>query len=170
MTYKGPKTLTTALRGAPKTDKKGRYLTVIQRLCGKYGIDTGQKIYRHFGVKQKKASRKGSKVMGTKSGPRRYSEGKVGGPGRSQIYQKGDRTGSWTKSGGITPRHANTGKAWSQERGGGTPIGGPLADTPLTEKAYGKGKGGKMVNRKGVVGYPFVPSQVREQKKRRKGN
>ncbi len=34
----------------------------------------------------------------------------------------------------------------------------------MTEKAYGKGKGGKMVNPKGVVGYPFVPAQAREQK------
>ncbi|MCP4122135.1 MAG: hypothetical protein GY751_10315 [Bacteroidetes bacterium] len=156
------------MRGAPKRDKNGRHLTVIQRLVGKYGIEEGSKIYRHFGVKQKKASRKGTKVRGTKSGPRRYSEGKVGGKGRSQIYQKGDRTGSWTKSGGITPRHANTGKAWSQERGDGTPVGGPLPKTKMTEKAYGKGKGGKMVNPKGVVGYPFVPAQAREQKKKGK--
>ena len=131
MTYDGPKTLSSAMRGAPKRDKNGRHLTVIQRLVGKYGIEEGSKIYRHFGVKQKKASRKGTKVRGTKSGPRRYSEGKVGGHGRSQIYQKGDRTGSWTKSGGSTPRHANTGKAWSQERGDGTPVGGPLPKTKI---------------------------------------
>ncbi len=168
MTYDGPQTLSSAMRGAPKTDKNGRHLTVIQRLVGKYGIDNGSKIYRHFGVKQKKASRKGTKVRGTKTGPRRYSEGKVGGTGRSQIYQKGDRTGSWTKSGGITPRHANTGKAWSQERGAGTPAGGPLPDTKLTEKAYGKGKRGKMVNPKGIIGYPFVPSQARAQKRKAK--
>lgn len=166
MTYDGPATLTTALRGAPKRDKNGRHLTVIQRLCGKYGIDNGQAIYRHFGVKQKKASRKGRKVMGTKTGPRRYSEGKVGGHGRSQIYQQGDRTGSWTKSGGITPRHANTGKAHGMERGRGTPVGGPLPKTKMTDKAYGKGKGGKMVNPKSPVGYPFVPAQAREKKKR----
>ena len=55
MTYDGPQTLSSAMRGAPKTDKNGRHLTVIQRLVGKYGIDNGSKIYRHFGVKQKKA-------------------------------------------------------------------------------------------------------------------
>ena len=48
MTYDGPKTLSSAMRGAPKRDKNGRHLTVIQRLVGKYGIEQGSKIYRHL--------------------------------------------------------------------------------------------------------------------------
>lgn len=168
MTYDGPKTLNTALRGAPKTDKNGRYLTVIQRLCGKYGIAEGQSIYRHFQVKQKKASKKGRQVMGTKGGPRRYSEGKVGGHGRSQIYQDGDRTGSWTKSGGVTTKGANRGKAWYQERGMGSPAGGPIPDTAQSRKTYGKENTGRMRKKGFPTGRAYVPSQVRENRKRKK--
>lgn len=165
MTYKGPKTLNSALSGAPKTDKNGRYLTVIQRLCGKYGINEGQAIYKHFQVRQKKASKRGRQSFGTKTGPRTISEGKVGGHGRSQIYQDGDRTGSWTKSGGITTKGANRGKGHYQERGRGTPAGGPLPDTPLGRKVYGE-SAGKMPKKNYPSGYTFVPSQVREKKKR----
>ena len=165
MTYKGPSTLNSALSGAPKTDKNGRYLTVIQRLCGKYGINEGQGIYKHFQVRQKKASKRGRQVQGTKSGPRRISEGKVGGHGRSQIYQDGDRTGSWTKSGGITRKGANRGKGWYQERGYGTPAVGPLPDTEEGRKVYGE-SAGKMTKAGFPSGYTFVPSQVRERKKR----
>ena len=104
--------------------------------------------------------------MGTKSGPRRYSEGKVGGHGRSQIYQGGDRTGSWTKSGGVTPRHANTGRAYFQERGVGGPVGGPVPDSPVARKAFGKDRAGKMMKKGYPTGYPFVPSQVRERKRK----
>jgi hypothetical protein len=164
--YDGPSTLSSALSGARKTDKNGRHLTVMQRLVAKYGIQKGTRIYKHFGVKQKRASPKvRGKTRGTKSGPRRYSEGRVGGAGRSQVYQKGDRTGSWTPSGGYTTSYANSGKAWYQERGYGTPVMGPVPDTPLAGKAMGEKARGRYVNPAGIVGYPFVPAQQREQKK-----
>ncbi len=166
--YTGPSTLSSALSGARKTGKNGKHLTIIQRLVAKYGIEKGSKIYKHFGVKQKRASPKvRGKVRGTKSGPRRYSEGRVGGAGRSQVYQKGDRTGSWTPSGGHTTRFANSGKAWYQERGLGTPVAGPIPDTELAGKAMGQKRRGMFVNPAGIVGYPFVPAQQRERKSRK---
>lgn len=166
--YTGPSTLSSALSGARKTGKNGKHLTIIQRLVAKYGIEKGSKIYKHFGIKQKRASPKvRGKVRGTKSGPRRYSEGRVGGAGRSQVYQKGDRTGSWTPSGGHTTRFANSGKAWYQERGLGTPVAGPIPDTELAGKAMGQKRRGMFVNPAGIVGYPFVPAQQRERKSRK---
>jgi hypothetical protein len=166
--YSGPSTLSSALSGARKTGRNGKHLTIIQRLVAKYGIDKGVKIYKHFGVKQKRASPKvRGKTRGTKSGPRRYSEGRVGGAGRSQVYQKGDRTGSWTPSGGHTTRFANSGKAWYQERGYGTPVAGPVPDTDLAGKSMGEQLRGHFVNPAGIVGYPFVPAQQRERKSKK---
>ena len=166
--YDGPSTLSSALSGARKRDKNGRHLTIIQRLVSKYGIEEGTKIYKHFGVKQKRASPKvRGKTRGTKSGPRRYSEGRVGGYGRSQVYQNGDRTGSWTKSGGHTTRYANSGAAWYQERGMGTPAVGPVPDTELAERSLGAKARGGFVNPAGIVGYPFVPAQSRERRNKR---
>ena len=166
--YSGPSTLSSALSGARKTGRNGKHLTIVQRLVAKYGIDKGVKIYKHFGIKQKRASPKvRGKVRGTKSGPRRYSEGRVGGAGRSQVYQKGDRTGSWTPSGGHTTRFANSGKAWYQERGLGTPVAGPIPDTDLAGKSMGEKVRGSFVNPHGIVGYPFVPAQQRERKSKK---
>jgi len=166
--YSGPSTLSSALSGARKTGRNGKHLTIVQRLVAKYGIDKGVKIYKHFGIKQKRASPKvRGKVRGTKSGPRRYSEGRVGGAGRSQVYQKGDRTGSWTPSGGHTTRFANSGKAWYQERGLGTPVAGPIPDTDLAGKSMGEKLRGSFVNPHGIVGYPFVPAQQRERKSKK---
>tara|TARA_Y100000389_G_scaffold89753_1_gene86232 strand:+ start:19348 stop:21147 length:1800 start_codon:yes stop_codon:yes gene_type:complete len=166
--YSGPSTLSSALSGARKTGRSGKHLTIVQRLVAKYGIDKGVKIYKHFGIKQKRASPKvRGKVRGTKSGPRRYSEGRVGGAGRSQVYQKGDRTGSWTPSGGHTTRFANSGKAWYQERGLGTPVAGPIPDTDLAGKSMGEKVRGSFVNPHGIVGYPFVPAQQRERKSKK---
>ncbi len=166
--YSGPSTLSSALSGARKTGRSGKHLTIVQRLVAKYGIDKGVKIYKHFGIKQKRASPKvRGKTRGTKSGPRRYSEGRVGGAGRSQVYQKGDRTGSWTPSGGHTTRFANSGKAWYQERGLGTPVAGPIPDTDLAGKAMGEKSRGSFVNPHGIVGYPFVPAQQRERKSKK---
>jgi len=166
--YSGPSTLSSALSGARKTGRNGKHLTIVQRLVAKYGIDKGVKIYKHFGIKQKRASPKvRGKVRGTKSGPRRYSEGRVGGAGRSQVYQKGDRTGSWTPSGGHTTRFANSGKAWYQERGLGTPVAGPIPDTALAGKSMGEKVRGSFVNPHGIVGYPFVPAQQRERKSKK---
>ena len=166
--YSGPATLSSALSGARKTGRNGKHLTIVQRLVAKYGIDKGVKIYKHFGIKQKRASPKvRGKTRGTKSGPRRYSEGRVGGAGRSQVYQKGDRTGSWTPSGGHTTRFANSGKAWYQERGLGTPVAGPIPDTDLAGKSMGEKFRGSFVNPHGIVGYPFVPAQQRERKSKK---
>jgi len=163
--YNGPETLSGALGGARKTDRNGRHLTILQRLCSKYGIEQGQKVYSHFGIKQKKASKKGYQQMGTKSGPRSYSEGKVGGHGRSQIYRKGDRTASWTKSGGTTRRGASRGQAWVKDRGMGTPTN-PVPNTPLQRKTGLAGKGKPFHKGMGAVrGRPYVESQSWERKK-----
>jgi len=44
-------------------------------------------------------------------------------------------------------------------------IKGPVPDTALAGKALGEKSRGKFVNPAGIVGYPFVPAQQREQKR-----
>jgi len=142
------------LRGAKKSTKKAGMLTVVQRYVSKYGVKEGVKRYKQDGWKQKKASSKvRMQVSNTKTGPRRVSEGRVGGAGRSQLYKDGDRVGSWTKSGGQTKNNAGRGQSWFTDRGYGRP-GKPVPDTPLARKL---GIAGKTDLK--VTGAPFVESQ-----------
>jgi len=143
-----------SLRGAKKSTKKAGMLTVVQRYVSKYGVKEGVKRYKQDGWKQKKASSKvRMQVSNTKTGPRRVSEGRVGGAGRSQLYKDGDRVGSWTKSGGQTKNNAGRGQSWFTDRGYGRP-GNPVPDTPLAHKL---GIAGKTDLK--VTGAPFVESQ-----------
>lgn len=143
-----------SLRGAKKSTKKAGMLTVVQRYVSKYGVKEGVKRYKQDGWKQKKASSKvRMQVSNTKTGPRRVSEGRVGGAGRSQLYKDGDRVGSWTKSGGQTKSNAGRGQSWFTDRGYGRP-GNPVPDTPLARKL---GIAGKTDLK--VTGAPFVESQ-----------
>ena len=142
------------LRGAKKSTKKAGMLTVVQHYVSKYGVKEGVKRYKQDGWKQKKASSKvRMQVSNTKTGPRRVSEGRVGGAGRSQLYKDGDRVGSWTKSGGQTKNNAGRGQSWFTDRGYGRP-GKPVPDTPLARKL---GIAGKTDLK--VTGAPFVESQ-----------
>jgi len=142
------------LQGAKKSTKKAGMLTVVQRYVSKYGVKEGVKRYKQDGWKQKKASSKvRMQVSNTKGGPRRVSEGRVGGAGRSQLYKDGDRVGSWTKSGGQTKSNAGRGQSWFTDRGYGRP-GKPVPDTPLARKL---GIAGKTDLK--VTGAPFVESQ-----------
>ena len=142
------------LQGAKKSTKKAGMLTVVQRYVSKYGVKEGVKRYKQDGWKQKKASSKvRMQVSNTKTGPRRVSEGRVGGAGRSQLYKDGDRVGSWTKSGGQTKNNAGRGQSWFTDRGYGRP-GKPVPDTPLARKL---GIAGKTDLK--VTGAPFVESQ-----------
>jgi len=43
---------------------------------------------------------------------------------------------------------------------------GPVPDTALAGKAMGEKARGHYVNPAGIVGYPFVPAQQREQKRK----
>lgn len=143
-----------SLQGAKKSTKKAGMLTVVQRYVSKYGVKEGVKRYKQDGWKQKKGSSKvRAQVSNTKQGPRRVSEGTVGGKGRSQLYKDGDRVGSWTKSGGMTKSNASRGQSWFTDRGYGTPSN-PVPDTPLTRKL---GIAGRMDL--AVTGRPFVESQ-----------
>jgi hypothetical protein len=143
-----------SLQGAKKSTKKAGMLTVVQRYVSKYGVKEGVKRYKQDGWKQKKASSKGRyQVSNTASGPRRVSEGRVGGAGRSQLYKDGDRVGSWTKSGGMTKANASRGLSWFTDRGFGKP-GKPVPDTPLARKLGIAGK-----TDLAVTGEVRVPSQ-----------
>lgn len=153
------------LEGAKKSTGKAGMLTVVQRYVSKYGVKEGVKRYKHDGWKQKKASKKvRMQVSNTKEGPRRISEGTVGigskqTGGRSQLYKKGDRVGSWTPSGGQTASNASRGQSWFTDRGYGTP-GKPVPDTPLSRKL---GIAGAMDLT--VTGQTYVKSQYWERKK-----
>lgn len=148
------------LQGAKKSTKKAGMLTVVQRYVSKYGVKEGVKRYKQDGWKQKKASSKvRMQVSNTKGGPRRVSEGRVGGAGRSQLYKDGDRVGSWTKSGGQTSKNAGRGQSWFTDRGYGRP-GKPVPDTPLARKLGIAGREDLK-----VTGIPNVPSQDWEFKK-----
>ena len=148
------------LQGAKKSTKKAGMLTVVQRYVSKYGVKEGVKRYKQDGWKQKKASSKvRMQVSNTKTGPRRVSEGRVGGAGRSQLYKDGDRVGSWTKSGGQTKNNAGRGQSWFTDRGYGRP-GKPVPDTPLARKLGIAGREDLK-----VTGFPNVKSQDWEFKK-----
>lgn len=148
------------LQGAKKSTKKAGMLTVVQRYVSKYGVKEGVKRYKQDGWKQKKASSKvRMQVSNTKGGPRRVSEGRVGGAGRSQLYKDGDRVGSWTKSGGQTSKNAGRGQSWFTDRGYGRP-GKAVPDTPLARKLGIAGREDLK-----VTGIPNVPSQDWEFKK-----
>lgn len=148
------------LQGAKKSTKKAGMLTVVQRYVSKYGVKEGVKRYKQDGWKQKKASSKvRMQVSNTKGGPRRVSEGRVGGAGRSQLYKDGDRVGSWTKSGGQTSKNAGRGQSWFTDRGYGRP-GRAVPDTPLARKLGIAGREDLK-----VTGTPRVPSQDWEFKK-----
>ena len=147
------------LRGAKKSTKKAGMLTVVQRYVSKYGIREGVKRYKQDGWKQKKGSSKvRAQVSNTASGPRRVSEGTVGGHGRSQLYKDGDRVGAWTKSGGRTAKNSSRGQSWFTDRGYGTPAK-PVPDTPLARKLGIAGRTDLI-----VTGRTFVESQYWEGK------
>ena len=148
-----------SLQGAKKSTKKAGMLTVVQRYVSKYGINEGVKRYKQDGWKQKKASKKvRAQVSNTASGPRRISEGRTGGHGRSQLYKDGDRVGSWTKSGGQTKSNASRGLSWFTDRGYGGPDK-PIPDTPLARKLGIAGRDDIAVR-----GRPFVEDQDWEAK------
>lgn len=147
------------LQGAKKSTKKAGMLTVVQQYVSKYGVKEGVKRYKQDGWKQKKGSSKvRAQVSNTKGGPRRVSEGTVGGHGRSQLYKDGDRVGSWTKSGGRTASNASRGQSWFTDRGYGKP-GKPVPDTPLARKLGIAGRTDLI-----VTGRTFVESQYWEGK------
>lgn len=145
------------LDGAKKSTKKAGMLTVVQRYVSKYGVKEGVKRYKQDGWKQKKGSSKvRAQVSNTASGPRRVSEGTVGGHGRSQLYKDGDRVGSWTKSGGQTSSNASRGQSWFTDRGYGT-AAKPVPDTPLARKLGIAGRTDLV-----VTGRTFVENQYWE--------
>jgi len=147
------------LQGAKKSTKKAGMLTVVQQYVSKYGVKEGVKRYKQDGWKQKKGSKKvRMQVSNTASGPRRVSEGTVGGHGRSQLYKDGDRVGAWTKSGGRTSKNASRGQSWFTDRGYGTPAK-PVPDSPLARKLGIAGRTDLI-----VTGATFVESQYWEGK------
>ena len=117
-------------------------MTMWQGLVKKHGIKGAKKHYANYRQRPPPSNTTGHVRM-TKSGPRRVKDNKVGRGKRSIIYYKGDRVGTWTKSGGISRKGGNTGLAWFMERGYGT-ARNPVPDTPLTRRLGIANKGRRL--------------------------
>jgi len=133
------------------TDSRGkrRHLTKWQQEVAKHGMRKAKKQYA--GYKQVPATTTTTgHVRNVKGGTRRVKDSKVGRGKRSILTYKGDRVGTWTKSGGPSTKAGGSGLSWFMERGYGT-AKKPVPKTKLTERLgiAGKGKmsaeGGRML-------------------------
>tara|TARA_R100001509_G_C4873487_1_gene217662 strand:+ start:582 stop:1688 length:1107 start_codon:yes stop_codon:yes gene_type:complete len=133
------------------TDSRGkrRHLTKWQQEVAKHGIRKAKKEYAGYKQVPAKATTTGH-VRNVKGGTRRVRDSKVGRGKRSILTYKGDRVGTWTKSGGPSTKAGGSGLSWFMERGYGT-AKKPIPKTKLTERLgiAGKGKmsaeGGRML-------------------------
>ena len=128
-------------------------LTMWQELVKKHGMKGAKKHYAGYRQRPAPKNTTGSVRM-TKSGPRRVKDSNIGRGKRSVIYHKGDRVGTWTKSGGVSRKGGNTGLGWFMERGYGT-FRKPVPDTPLTRRLGIANKGRRL---RDVLGR-FVPGK-----------
>ena len=127
------------------TDSRGksRHLTKWQQEVSKHGMRKAKKSYAGYKQVPAKTTTTGN-VRNVKGGTRRVKDSKVGRGKRSILSYKGDRVGTWTKSGGPSTKGGNTGLGWYMERGYGT-AKKPVPTTPLTKRLgiQGKGKAAK---------------------------
>jgi hypothetical protein len=125
-------------------DDKGkrRHTTKWQELVSKYGMEGAKKHYAGYKQRPSPPTTTGN-VRSVKGGTRRVKNTHIGGGKRNVLYYKGDKVGTWTKSGGNTTK-GRSGLSWYMERGYGTPRK-PVPDTKLTRRLgiADKGKEGK---------------------------
>ena len=122
---------------------KRRHLTKWQQEVSKHGVKGAKKAYA--GYRQRPASPTTTgHVRNVKGGTRRVRDTRVGSGERSVLYYKGDRVGTWSKSGGNKTKGGGSGLSWYMERGYGT-AKKPVPDTKLTRRLgiAGKGKASK---------------------------
>jgi hypothetical protein len=132
-------------------------MTMWQSIVKKHGIPPSPRanhpaVKAYQGYRQKKPNpRTTGNVRNVKGGTRRVKDTNVGGHGRSVLYYKGDRVGTWTPSGGASKKGANQGLGWFMERGYGTPRK-PVPDTPLTRRLGIANKGKQLRGPGGLFG------------------
>ena len=132
-------------------------MTMWQSIVKKHGIPPSPRanhpaVKAYQGYRQKKPNpRTTGNVKNVKGGTRRVKDTNVGGHGRSVLYYKGDRVGTWTPSGGVSRKGANQGLGWFMERGYGTPRK-PVPDTPLTRRLGIANKGRQLRGPGGLFG------------------
>jgi hypothetical protein len=138
------------------TDSRGkrRHLTKWQQEVSKHGMRKAKKSYAGYKQVPAKTTTTGH-VRNVKGGTRRVKDSKVGRGKRSILSYKGDRVGTWTKSGGPSTKGGGTGLSWYMERGYGT-AKKPVPKTPLTERLGIAGKGRKAKAAEGML----VPGAV----------
>jgi hypothetical protein len=137
------------------TNREGqrRHLTRWQREVAKHGVRGAKKHYSGYKQRPAPPTTTGN-VRSTKTGTRRVNNNRVGPGRRSILYYKGDKVGTWTKSGGNKSR-GRTGLSWYMERGYGT-AKKPVPETPLTKRLGIAGKGKATKSAEGML----VPGAV----------
>ena len=137
------------------TNREGqrRHLTRWQREVAKHGVRGAKKHYSGYKQRPAPPTTTGN-VRSTKTGTRRVNNNRVGPGRRSILYYKGDKVGTWTKSGGNKTR-GRTGLSWYMERGYGT-AKKPVPETPLTKRLGIAGKGKATKSAEGML----VPGAV----------
>ena len=137
------------------TNAKGqrRHLTRWQQEVSKHGIRGAKKHYAGYKQRPAPPTTTGN-VRATKGGTRRFNDNRIGRGRRSKLYYKGDKVGTWTKSGGNKTK-GRTGLSWYMERGYGT-AKKPVPDTKLTRRLGIAGKGKEVANAEGML----VPGKI----------
>jgi hypothetical protein len=145
------------------TDSKGkrRHSTKWQQLVSKHGVQGAKKHYAGYKQRPAPPTTTGG-VSSTSKGTRRVKDNKIGGGGRSVLYYKGDRVGTWAKSRGTSNKGSDRGKGWYMERGYGTPRN-PVPDTKLSRRLGIAGKTDLM------TGHPSALYEDWEQASAKKG-
>lgn len=146
------------------TDSRGkrRHLTKWQQEVAKHGMIKAKKEYAGYKQVPAKATTTGH-VRNVKGGTRRVKDSKVGRGKRSILTYKGDRVGTWTKSGGPSTKGGGSGLSWYMERGYGT-ARKPVPHTELTKKLGIAGAGRQTRTPLGLFGRikrMLVPAQGR---------
>jgi len=122
------------------SDSKGkrRHSTKWQQLVSKHGMKGAKKHYAGYKQRPAPPTTTGG-VSSTSTGTRRTKDNKIGSGGRSVLYYKGDRVGTWAKSRGSSNKGADRGKGWYMERGYGS-ARKPVPDTKLSRRLGIAGK------------------------------
>ena len=125
-----------------------RHMTKWQNLVSKHGVVGAKSKYSGYKQRPSSPTTTGN-VRSTKVGTRRVNDNKVGSGRRSILYYKGDKVGTWTKSGGNKTK-GRSGQSWYLERGYGT-AKKPVPDTKLTRRLGIANKGKETSNAEGML-------------------
>ncbi len=132
--------------------------TKWQKLVSKHGVEKAKKHYVGYKQVPTPPTTSGN-IRTVKGGTRRVKGNKVGSGRRSQLFYKGDKVGTWTRSGGNSTK-GRSGLGWYMERGFGT-ARKPVPDTANTRRLgiANKGKVTKAAEIKAADGM-LVPGTI----------